>query len=146
MKPARGFTLLELLVVLGIAATLFAVTPPLIMAAMPGVELKGSARELMAALRYARGRAVAEQHDAALTLDLEAKKFSVTGRSRDYSIPEETEISVVAARSQQTDEHTVAFRFYPDGSSSGGRISLARGEREYEIDIDWLTGRIRIME
>ena len=28
----------------------------------------------------------------------------------------------------------------------GGRITLASGERKYEVDVDWLTGRVAILD
>jgi general secretion pathway protein H len=39
-----------------------------------------------------------------------------------------------------------AIRFYPDGGSNGGRVTLAAGERKFEIDVDWLTGRIAVLD
>ena len=29
---------------------------------------------------------------------------------------------------------------------NGGRITLAAGERKYEVDVDWLTGRVAILD
>ena len=37
-----------------------------------------------------------------------------------------------------------AIRFYPDGSSTGGRITVSSGERKFLVDVDWLTGRVSI--
>ncbi len=68
----RGFTLVELLVVLAIAGLLLAVTPPLISAAMPGVELKAAARRTAGALRLAREVAIASGRDAAWVIDVES--------------------------------------------------------------------------
>ena len=39
---------------------------------------------------------------------------------------------------------TVSIRFFPDGSSTGGHISLIEGKTEYRVNVDWLTGRIAI--
>jgi len=36
--------------------------------------------------------------------------------------------------------------FHPDGSSSGGRISLADGRRTIMVGVDWLTGRVSIAD
>ena len=36
--------------------------------------------------------------------------------------------------------------FFPDGTSTGGRITLALEGRNRRIDIEWLTGRIRVAE
>jgi ribose transport system permease protein len=35
--------------------------------------------------------------------------------------------------------------FAPDGSSTGGTITLRDGARVVRITIDWLTGRVRIV-
>ncbi|MGB8635652.1 MAG: type II secretion system protein GspH, partial [Rhodanobacteraceae bacterium] len=37
-------------------------------------------------------------------------------------------------------------RFYPDGSSTGGRITVIRGQREWHINVSWLTGEVRTEE
>jgi general secretion pathway protein H len=39
-----------------------------------------------------------------------------------------------------------AIRFNPDGSSTGGRISLSDGGRRIAVGVDWLTGRVAVAE
>jgi len=134
------------LVVLVIAALLLSVIPPLFSAAIPGVQLKGAAREIAAALRYARGQAVAHQQPAVVTLDVEARQYRVTGRERTFSLPKNLELELFAARSEQTAGSAGGIRFYPDGSSTGGRVTLSAGERSYKVDVDWLTGRVKILD
>jgi general secretion pathway protein H len=141
----RGFTLVELLVVLLIAALLVAVVPPLLSAAMPGVQLKSTARELAASLRYARDYAVLHRSDAVVTVDLNERRYRVSGRSRSYAIPDGMEVLLDTVKSELGDDHTGSIRFYPDGSSTGGRVTLKRGEQRYKIDVDWLTGRVRVL-
>ena len=46
----------------------------------------------------------------------------------------------------ELDDKTGAIRFFPDGGSDGGRVTIAAGERKYEVDIDWLTGRVAILD
>jgi len=38
------------------------------------------------------------------------------------------------------------IRFNPDGSSTGGRISLADGRRRIGVGVDWLTGRVSVAD
>ena len=52
-------------------------------------------------------------------------------------------VLLLAACSEQD---TGAIRFFPDGSSTGGRVTLMVGERSYAVDVDWLTGRVRVLE
>ena len=141
-----GFTLLELMVVLVIAALILTLTPPLFSRAMPGTQLKGAARQITAALRYARSNAVLTQQETRFRLDVEQRLFSVSGRNKDVSLPEDLEYRLFTARAEQINDSVGMVRFYPDGSSTGGRVTLAYGERAYHVDIDWLTGQVRILE
>jgi general secretion pathway protein H len=34
------------------------------------------------------------------------------------------------------------IRFFPDGSSTGGSITLRQGKREIAVQVQWLSGRI----
>ncbi len=38
------------------------------------------------------------------------------------------------------------IRFYPDGSSTGGRVTLSLEGLQMRVDVEWLTGRVRITE
>jgi len=142
----RGFTLLEMLVVLAMVVIVLAVVPPLISAGLPSAELKGAARKLAAGLRYTRSRAVSTQEEKALVVDLEERKFTVPDRPRAVSLPEDVEIDLLTTRSDLLGERTGRIRFFPDGSSTGGRITLEKGERKFVVDITWLTGRVVILE
>ena len=143
---SRGFTLIELLVVLAVLTLVIAVAAPFFANALPGIELKGAARDVAAGLRSARGQAVRNNREAAFTLDVAARRFAVSGRDQVRELPDELDISFVTARSERLDETTGVIRFFPDGSSTGGRVSLARGARKYHVDVDWLTGRISIRD
>lgn len=143
---SRGFTLIELLVVLAVLTLIVGVAAPLFSNALPGLELKSAAREVAAGLRSARSEAIARNREAAFTLDVASRRFAVSGREEIRKLPAELEISFVTAHSERLDETTGVIRFFPDGSSTGGRVSLASGAREYHVDVDWFTGRISIRE
>jgi general secretion pathway protein H len=142
----RGFTLLELLMVLVIAAAGYALVVRFTAGGVSGAELKSAARAVAAGLRDARGTAIARQESAALVLDLEHRSFEVSGRGRARSLPERLELKLYTAQSEIVDEKRGAIRFYPDGSSTGGRVTVASGERRFLVDVDWLTGRVSIKE
>jgi general secretion pathway protein H len=141
----RGFTLLELLLVLVIVATGYALVARLAAGGVSGAELKSAARAVAAGLRDARGTAIATQESAALMLDLENRSFEAPGR-RARALPRRLELKLYTAQSEIVNERRGAIRFYPDGSSTGGRVTVASGERKFLVDVDWLTGRVTIKE
>jgi general secretion pathway protein H len=142
----RGFSLLELLVVLTLMGLLYALVPPLFATGASGAELKAAARQVAAGLRKTRGHAIVTKQEALLTVDVEHRTFQLSGDTRVYALPGKAEVSVYTAQSEVAEETTGSIRFYPDGSSTGGRITVASGERRYRVDVDWLTGRVVILD
>lgn len=57
----HGFTLLELLVVLAIAALLLAIVPPMLGDVVDSIRVKSVARHLAAGLKTARNKAISSQ-------------------------------------------------------------------------------------
>ncbi|BAW79699.1 general secretion pathway protein H [Candidatus Nitrosoglobus terrae] len=145
-KSQTGFTLVELLVVLALAGLLMSLIPPLLERGASSAEMKGAARRVVAGLKYARSQAITGHKEAVLTLDLERHQFMVTGKKHQYPLPSNMEIGLMTASSQVDSKTIGKIRFFPDGTSTGGQITLSRGDRKYLIDINWLTGRVAILD
>jgi len=141
-----GFTLIEIMLVLviGVAAYLLILAVP--MRGASSADLKAAARSLAAGLRQAQTIAMATKRDTALTLDLDTREFTVSGDETIRQVGRELDLKLYTAQSEVTSEKRGAIRFYPDGSSTGGRITVASGERKYLVDVDWLTGRVEIRD
>lgn len=140
----RGFTLVELIVVLVIGAMAYAVILGVPFRGPSTQDLKAAARTLASGLRQAQSMAMATRRDATLTLDLDAREFEVSGAQGVRNLPKDLELQLYTAQSEALSERKGAIRFYPDGSSTGGRITVASGERKFLVDVDWLTGRVSI--
>ena len=146
MMRQNGFTLLELMVVLAIAAVMMTVVPPLISSALPGAQLKSTARQLAAGLRTARNEALVQRRESRLLIDLEKRRFGLGGRDRSYPIPESLKVDLLTVESERLSDKQAGIRFFPAGGSTGGRITLSTGKRALGVDVDWLTGKVRILE
>ena len=139
---ARGFTLLEVIVVLAIAGIIMAVVLGAPLRSATAGDLKASARMLASGLRQAQTTAITTRRDAVMTIDVEAREFRVGNEAR--TVSDKVDLKLYTAQSEVSSERLGAIRFYPDGSSTGGRITVSSGERKYLVDVDWITGRVSI--
>ena len=146
MREQRGFTLLEILVVLVIGVLLVALVPPLLSGLGDATELRGAARQLAAGLRNARNDAITHQREAVLTLDLEQHRFGVTGNPQVIHLPDGLALQIHTAQSELINSAMGNIRFFPDGSSTGGHITVSGPKLAYQVNVDWLTGAIAIVE
>jgi len=140
----KGFTLLEVMMVLVLAAIIYALMLAVPTRGSSMADLKASARVLASGLRQAQTMAMATRQDAVLTLDLDAREFLLPGEKEPRKLPDGIDLKLYTAQSEVTSDKKGAIRFYPDGSSTGGRITVASGERQFLVDVDWLTGRVSI--
>ena len=143
VRPARpaGFTLIELLVVLAIMAVLTAGLPA-VMAGIPSVRLRAAAAAVADQLRLARDDALRTGRPAHVMV--RGGPASLTPATPDdLRLPSEIDVEAATLGFVATDGRT-RFRFFPDGSASGGTIRLRQGRRTAVIAIDWLTGRVRV--
>ncbi len=146
LPQQRGVTLLELMIVLTIMAFVAAIVLPMIGGGVSTAELKSAAREVAAGLRYARGQAIVQRGEAFLVIDVDARTFTLPPDTRVHKLPDKIDIKLFTAQRDLVGEKVGAIRFFPDGGSNGGRITLAAGERKFDVDVDWLTGRVAILE
>ena len=144
LRLNKGFTLLELIVVLFIVVLGFSAIGINLSSGNNATEIKAAARDIVSALRYARGQALISHQETTLTLDLAKNSYTVSSRDKVYPIPKAIKVTVVTAQSEITGQGLGNIRFFADGSSTGGRITLERGNAGWQIDINWLTGQIEL--
>ena len=142
----NGFTMMELLIVLTIIALVSVLALPIFGEGVSNSALKGGARELAAGLRFARSEAVATRRETFVAIDLAGRRFKVANDPVEHTLPKGAELKLFTAQSDIVNETTGAIRFFPDGGSNGGRITIASGERKFDVDVDWLTGRVAILQ
>ncbi len=140
-RKHRGFSLLELLVVLVIVALMATVVGVSISRSISGAEVRSASRDLTAALRYTRGQAILTRSEKTLSVDVEKREYQAPDKPV-VTIPEDMTIRLLTAQTEQTGESAGTIRFFPDGSSTGGKVTLAAGEREWVVNVGWLTGEI----
>jgi len=143
----RGMTLLELLVVLVIASLLLTLVAPNVARLLPGSELKSFARQSAALLRELRSEALSRSHSRRLQLDPEQQRYR-SGQRPLLRWPAGIGVSLVPGEvpefMRDPFDQEPALVFFPDGSSSGGRLELVGDAGRYAITVDALSGRVWI--
>jgi general secretion pathway protein H len=145
---SRGFTMLEMIAVLLVIALAAALAPAVLSSGVSTTQHRAAAREVAQMLRLARTEAVAKRVDVGVDFDLEQRTLQMprATNKRVTKIPEGIEIKLTTTAVETKNEKQASVRFYPDGGATGGRVTLKVREREFRIDIDWLTGRVSIDE
>lgn len=144
VKSIRGFTLLELLIVLLISVLGFAVVGSNISSGNQSTRLQAAARDIASALRYAHGQALMSRQPVSVTVNLDDNSYSIDSRGKTYRLDSQIAISVTVAEDEFTEGQAAGIRFFGDGSSTGGRITLEWGKQLRRIDVNWITGAVEI--
>ncbi len=166
----RGFTLLELLVVLVIISLTSVLVVPQLTGSLAKTNLLTAAKKISASLRYARSQAASEKITYVAIFDFEKDRLSImtgmagqeaqTGetlqedlgdgeepviRSKSYDLPDGVKLEKGVSGEDEIDSGLFQIAFFPTGSSSGGDVILTndRGKR-YKISVDFITGIVRL--
>jgi general secretion pathway protein H len=136
LQMSAGFTLVELLVVLGIVGLTLAA----VVGARPktsAVRLAVTARAIAATLQLARAQAISSNTETRFRIDTQTRQFGV-GRVM-HTLPQGMAVAMTIADTERVKD-SGGLRFYPDGQSSGGEILLSFDGRASRVTVNWLTG------
>ncbi len=140
-----GFTLLEIMVVLAVLGLVMG----LVLSHGPmrsrTLQTHAVAAEVARVLRGARGQAIGGDRPVEVVFDLAAHGLRVDG-GKLQTLPPQVAIAVTANITQTLGQRLAGFRFAPDGSASGGTVTLAEGGLRLAVGVDWLTGRVSIVD
>lgn len=146
IRAPAGFTLVELLVVLLIIAVVMVAVPIAYDRVKPGLEIRSDAREIARILRQTRGRAISDNEEATVLIDLNERYLRDGARGERIDLSKGTTLTLETAESERIGPDAARIRFFPSGASTGGRLTLERLGTVYRIEVDWLFGRVRVLE
>lgn len=133
------------MIVLGIMVLGFGAVAVNMSAGNDSMALKAAARDLASGLRYVRSQAMISHSQAALNFNLSDNSYSLTGQNKIYHISEDIDVTISTAK-EDLHDGTAQLRFFPDGSSIGGRVTLEKNKLSQEININWLTGHVTLAQ
>ena len=136
-----GFSLIELVAVIILIGIALSVVSMAFNKSLDSAKVQAASRDLVAALRYTRGQAIVKGEQTALDIDLQNNTYQAPGRAL-VKLPQTMHMSLLTADSEQTSATSGRIRFFADGGSTGGHISVYMGQREWRINVSWLTGQV----
>jgi general secretion pathway protein H len=137
-----GFTLIEMLVVLTILALTTTMIVPLVSGGSEGSRLQMAASDLASAFRLTRSAAITRNRVMSLTIDVDTRTFSSAVVSQRSFAPD-IDAKLTYAAGLGSGSSNGGFRFFPDGSSTGGDVTLSLRGKQTRLCLDWLTGVVR---
>lgn len=142
----RGFTLVEVMVVLAVVGISMALAAPYVLDIMARHRLKGAARQVMSDMMWARMEAVSEHN--------EFKVFIISDHEYEILDDDDNDGKVdgnewAGVRNIRDEYHDVSIRFstnpifFPRGSASAGTVTLTNPSGAKKVKIH-LTGRVKM--
>lgn len=145
LNPERGFTLIEMLVVIAIMGLVMVLVTTSHVSISPSVHARSAAEAISAALRHARSEAVRRDRAMQFTVDLAHRSYR-SGDAPAEMLPADVSLALLSSADETAGPSAGRIHFNPDGSSSGGRIAISGNGRTWWIGVDWLSGRVSIVE
>ncbi|TAM36674.1 MAG: type II secretion system protein GspH [Rhodanobacter sp.] len=134
--------MLAVILLIGIAAAAVSVS---VTQGLASARVNAASGEIAAALRATRTQAIVRQREETFDVNVQTDTWSGAKR-RDVRLPKGLKLSVTSALEDRPDAHTGRIRFFPDGSSTGGHITLSSGQRTWRINVSWLTGGVAVVD
>jgi general secretion pathway protein H len=122
------------------------VSIPPVMSVLPHTGLRSSAREVAASLREARSRAIFSNAEVVFSVDVDRHLFQISGDKRAHPLPSDVKLSLYTAQQELLGDSLGNIRFFPDGSSTGGRVALTTAGNSYYVTVNWLSGNVEILD
>jgi len=142
----RGFTLLEMVCVLAIVAMLASVLLPLVPRQTSRSRLQAYALQAATLLKADRNAAVRRGTDVAVAVDAPMRRIRSGTTSETLQLPADVQFDALLPRTCRQRAVLSTINFFANGMSCGGTIALHRLDAGYEIRVNWLTGRIEIVD
>ena len=144
-QQPRGFSLVEMLVVIAILALVATVGATRLSGPNEATVLKAEARKLVSHLRATRSMSLAKSRVFTVEAVEGGAGYAIRPGEEIVQLPDTLTLSLSPGRRigpALNDDPAIAF--YPDGSASGGSITLAGPSGGQRITVNWMTGEVAL--
>ena len=159
---SKGFTLLEVMIVLIMISLSISLVIPSLARFSKKIELRTAAQKVSTILRYCRNEAVQKGKVQQVLFNPELREIKVqspksSARAKEdipaedpnlekkYILPPGVQIKEVKIPASAESDSLSMIEFYPNGGSSGGSVVLESQDlKGYRIKVDFLTGLVGV--
>ncbi len=136
-----GFTLLEVIVVLGLISLILGLSAFFFVGNLPSARLDTVGREMAASLRQARALAKTSGEKKYFFADMDAGRFGIEGLG-ERTLPQGVTIRVIDPDATELTRGKYRIVFQPDGRGGGETIILARDRLTVQVAINPAAGAV----
>lgn len=151
LEPRAGFTLVELLVVIGLIGLILATSMPALTRQAENLRLQATTREVVGLLSLARSLAISTHDPHAVVVDAAQRRLTIvnqaSGELLDHVIRSPSSITVEVQVAGQPAQGT-PLEFQPSGALTGRSVTIALATRQKRrtIAVTGVTGAIVVQE
>lgn len=148
---SRGFTLIEILLVVVIILIATAVAVPTFRGTFQSTQMRDASRSAVRMARYARSMAILKQTVCTFGVEDHQFRFSCSGGSNTAEVitrrlPDDIRVDRFETEAEQTGTNRVV-RFYPSGMNDGFELTLRdQKDRRTLITCDPVSGKVNVEE
>lgn len=143
--PRSGFLLLDIVLALAVTALLAAIAWPLIPRGTSAARHAGYAMEVAAILKNDRTAAARGMHEVATRVDVGRRLIASGSGRRVIELPRDLVLDVLTSDICVAGAGQFKIAFSADGRACGTVLRLAKGDRDWKVRVNWLTGYIDVV-
>lgn len=140
-----GFTLIEITVTIVIISLILGMSTIFFTGTLPSAKLNGTAREVVAMLRYGKVLAKNKGEEKKVLFEIEARRFGIEGVLW-KAIPDGIQIRIEDETAGDVEKSTYEFKFHQTGGVEGGSVILSNSKRTVRIEMDPVIGSAIVKE
>jgi general secretion pathway protein H len=139
-----GFTLLELLAVLGLMSLLLGLVMPGMYRSWMREKERASLRQLAVSLKAARSAAATQHRRVRVFVDVKSGRYRVEGLVGAGELAPGVVIKDAHLVWQDMEKRQGYIAFYGDGTSSGGKLALTGRTGPQLLEVEIITGKVSL--
>lgn len=133
--------MLVVIILIGVAAAAVSVS---VAQGLTSARVNAASGEMAAALRATRAQAIVQGKEQTFAVNIRDYTYTAAG-GREVRLPQGMTLGITSAAEDQLNSNIGRIRFFPDGSSTGGHITLKMQQRQWLVNVSWLTGAVSVV-